>query len=67
MQAYLETDVHSVEQFRAVMKTEHSSPCSAVGPIPTVQYASHPETANTSFSAKITPGFLPLTFYMYCH
>jgi len=60
-------DIHSVDQFRAVMKTEHSSPSWAVSPLPTVQYAAHPHTASTSFSAKISPDFLPVTFCMYCH
>jgi len=62
MQAYLETDIHSVELFRAVMKTEHPLPSSAASPVPTVRCASHSHIASTSFSAKISPGFLPLTF-----
>jgi len=67
MQAYLETDMNSVEQFRAITKTEHSSPSSAVSPLPTVQCAAHSHTASTSFSAKISPDFLLLTFCMHCH
>jgi hypothetical protein len=37
MQIYLEYDIHVIEQFRAVMETNHSLPSAAVSAISTAQ------------------------------